>query len=788
MRTRASVALRPEGIVSCEKLRWTAVVVALCGLVACDCGGTAGNDGGTSGGGGTAGGGGAPGGGGGSVGGGGGGDVSECDQSANVQYRDALLAAQPQLQAKSKQLITATVTFQSQVGGSAATCPVQLRFKDLDGDSAVTDYEDWRKTPAERAAALLPRMTAAQKQALLAHPSIADVPAGTSPTLSAALQALIDGGVRFGRTSAPTAALTPRAAWANAVQERCEASALGIPFVLSSEPSHSSGNGRVKAKGFSQWPAEQGLAAGDLASIEGYGKIVSQEYRAIGVRMALSVSADLYTDPRWYVGQFGWGEDAALVAQRTAAFVRGAQGAALGRDGVACVVGSFPGAGAAKGGWDARLAKGRWLSYAGGGFDAHVGAFEAALTQKVAGVMPALGMPERGAWSGLGGLVDGASVEEVGAVYSRALVGDVLRSHYQYGGLVLAPWGALDDAPWGMEPATRAARIAKAMNAGVDQFGGLDDLAPVAEALGSSLITAAQIDAAAGRALAVAFALGLFENPYVDAAQAPAKCNTDASYRAGLNAMNAGMVLLHNAQKPAGWLNGNGDGTQVGDKGNAGNGSMKVLPAPPGEPYVSAGCSYYILGDFDLDYVRSVSTGYGELTNDSTVIKGVPVTTAAQRIALSDYVFIRIRAPFTADPDGAALGLPTQSLEYGAGSTALADLAFARNAIASWSGTPASKTQLVVGVDLGRPAVVSEIMAYAPSALYVQWAGAMPANLYADKVFLDVAFGIVNGTGALPTGLPLSNVTAGEQKCDVAGDGQHPTYVKGYGLQTRRFE
>ena len=63
-------------------------------------------------------------------------------------------------------------------------------------------------------------------------------------------------------------------------------------------------------------------------------------------------------------------------------------------------------------------------------------------------------------------------------------------------------------------------------------------------------------------------------------------------------------------------LNGNGDGTQTGDKGNAGNGTMKVLPAPPGEPYVAAGCSYFIMGNFDLDYVRSVSAGYGLLTND----------------------------------------------------------------------------------------------------------------------------------------------------------------------------
>jgi len=763
---------------------WCAAVLALAA-----CSGSPTPDGGTAGGGaeagGAGGGGGAVAGGGG--GGGGGGGPAECALPQNVQHADALLAAQPALSARSRQLLTVQYPFASRAGDPGVTCTVELRFKDSNGDGALTDYEDWTKTAAERSAALLARLGPAQKEALLAHGEALDVPAGTSPAPSAAVQAMIDSGLRFARTGAATAQLTARAAWANAIQERCESQPLGIPFVLSMEPSHSSGSGRVKARGFSQWPHEQGLAAGsDLAAIEAFGRTVSQEYRAIGVRMALSPSADLYTDPRWHLGQFGYGEDSSLAAQRVAAYVRGAQGETLGQKSVACVVGRFPGAGAAKGGWDARLAKGRWLSYAGGAFDAHAQAFQAAFAAKVAAVMPALGVPERGPWSGLGGLVDGATVEQVGVPFNAGLLG-LLRGHHQFQGLVLAPAGALDTAAWGFESASAAQRAAAAVNAGVDQLAGLDSAAPISQAHASGLISDAVLDRAARHALELVFALGLFEDPYVDAAQAPALCNTDPAYRAGLNAMNAGMVLLHNAPKPAGWLNGNGDGTQTGDKGNAGNGSLKVLPAPPGEPYVSAGCSYYIMGNFDLDYVRSVSTGYGELTNDATSIKGVPVSTAAQRIALSDYVFIRIEAPFTADPDGLGLGLPLQSLEYAPNDNRaqLDDLAFARAAIDAQAG---SKAQIVVGVDLGRPSVVSEIMSYAPSGLYVQWAGVMPGNPYADKVFLDVAFGIVHGTGKLPTGLPLSDLAATEQKCDLAGDGQHPTYVKGYGLQTQRFE
>ncbi len=56
-----------------------------------------------------------------------------------------------------------------------------------------------------------------------------------------------------------------------------------------------------------------------------------------------------------------------------------------------------------------------------------------------------------------------------------------------------------------------------------------------------------------------------------------------------------------------------------------------------------------------------------------------------------------------------------------------------------------------------------------------------------DKVFLDVVFGIVNGRGKLPVGLPLSDAAAQSQQSDVAGDGQHATFVKGAGFQTSAF-
>jgi hypothetical protein len=159
-------------------------------------------------------------------------------------------------------------------------------------------------------------------------------------------------------------------------------------------------------------------------------------------------------------------------------------------------------------------------------------------------------------------------------------------------------------------------------------------------------------------------------------------------------------------------------------------------------------------------------------------------------MALSDYIFVRIAAPYTRDPDSGGFDYSLDSLMYAGNDPAvLAPVAAARAAIDGWHGTPPSKAQIVVGVDAGRPSVVSELLSptYGISGLYVTWMGAFAVNDLADKVFLDVAFGIVDGRGKLPAGLPASDDAAAAQAEDVGGDGQDPVFVRGFGLPTNRF-
>ncbi len=698
-----------------------------------------------------------------------------------------------------------------------------MDFKDSNGSGDLDPYEDWRLSSADRAADLVSRMTEDQKIGLMAHATTTDAPTIGNQNVSAGLQSMITNqDIRYGLVTARSGPFVARATWANNVQELCEGTELGIPFVLSMEPAHSTGGGRTMAAGFSRWPTELGLGAGTPERVQGFGGVVSQEYRALGIRMALSVPADLATEPRWNNTQFSFGEDSAQVSAMVSAYVEGLQGTTLGADGVAAVVGQFPGAGPAKDGWDARLQKGKFVTYPGDNIDAHLSAFQGAFDSGVAAVMPAYGILESGAWSGLGGLLNGSTIEQVGASFNDTIINGALRGQYGFEGLVIAPAGVLRNAglnplgtPWGVESMTQAQRVAKAINAGVDQFADLNDVTPIAAARTAGDINSSQIDAAATRALVVMFDLGLFENPYVDPNEAGNQINTTVSKDAGYASMYRSIVLLLNKNKPAGFLNGIGDGTQTGDPGNAGNGSGKVLPAPPGQVYVAPGCSFYLMpptlddprtqaGNIDWNFVLANSGGYGELTNfvsqitdprvsdpgvrPSSICPINPADTDAKKIACSNYVFLFIDTPYTADPDSGSLELPEQSLEYANNANAdlLDFLQTARAAIdTDWSAYDGfvPNTQIIVALDAGRPSVVREVLAaqYGVSGLFIEWG--------ADtKALLDMAFGIKRGLGTLPVGLPASDTAAANQLEDVAGDGQDSMFPRGFGLTLNPYE
>ncbi len=234
-----------------------------------------------------------------------------------------------------------------------------LRFKDLNRSGALDPYEDWRLTPEARARDLAGRMTLEEKAGTMMHGTargagpMAMAGVGTSYD-TAANRALIDGAkvtsmiTRLGGLPASLAAQN------NSLQEIAERTRLGIPVTISTDPRHHFQyvlGASVTEGQFSQWPETLGFAAlGDTALMKRFGDIARQEYRAVGIHMALSPQADLATEPRWSRINGTFGEDADLAGRMVGAYVAGFQHGTHGVDsaGVQTVVKHWVGYGAAK--------------------------------------------------------------------------------------------------------------------------------------------------------------------------------------------------------------------------------------------------------------------------------------------------------------------------------------------------------------------------------------------------------------------------------------------------------
>src|SRR5260370_36993766 len=99
---------------------------------------------------------------------------------------------------------------------------------------------------------------------------------------------------------------------------------------------------------------------------------------------------------------------------------------------------------------------------------------------------------------------------------------------------------------WGVETLTVPQRYAKAIAAGIDQFGGVADSEVIVQLVSDGMIPEDRIDASATRILVQKFALGLFENPYVDADAASGGVGRPEIDRAAVDGQERSLVLLLN--------------------------------------------------------------------------------------------------------------------------------------------------------------------------------------------------------------------------------------------------
>ena len=337
------------------------------------------------------------------------------------------------------------------------------------------------------------------------------------------------------------------AVWYNAIQKYAEATRLGIPVTIASDPRHSFNESifSVGAVSFSQWPEQLGLAAiGDTALTRKFADIVRQEYLAVGIREALHPVADLATEPRWPRIGGTFGEDANVAARMIRAYITGLQGPRLGPNSVAAMTKHFSGAGPQKEGLDAHFEFHKGQTYPGKKFRYHLIPFEAAFRAHTAAIMPYYGVPTD------------QGDENVGFSYNKSMITKLLRNWYHFDGVVCTDWGLITDTKmgdvvwparaWGVEKLSPQERVKKIIDAGVDQFGGESVPEYVVQLVKEGKLPESRINASVRRLLRQKFTLGLFDNPFIDPAKSLQVVGNPEFKKAGEDAQRRAMTLLKN--------------------------------------------------------------------------------------------------------------------------------------------------------------------------------------------------------------------------------------------------
>ncbi len=508
--------------------------------------------------------------------------------------------AQPVLSAKTKSILT--------VDGK--------QFKDLNANGQLDQYEDWRRSIDQRVDDLVARMTLEEKAGLMLIQTLNSDCAGAVGQLAfdyintQKMTRFIFRNVVHGTPTCTASGgqVSPEnaAKFTNAVQAMRESTRLGIPALFKSNArNHYEKDPRFgiseAAGAFTEFPKEAGIAAaalgeefvktgkttvGDAELIRKFAQVMGAEWKSIGLRGMYGYMADLATEPRWYRVHETFTEDADLNANIMKTLVETLQGGPLNpNSSVALTMKHFPGGGPQELGLDPHYAHGKNQVYPAGMFEYHLKPFMAAINAGVSSIMPYYGVPIDVTYKGV-------KYEQTGFAFSKQVVTDLLRGELGFKGYVNSDTGIINDRAWGLEKKTVPERVAAAINGGTDTLSGFNDVKTITDLVNAGLLSEARVTEAAKRLLKPLFEMGLFENPYVDAAQATTTIGNADHLAVGMDVQRKSIALLQNAQQDDG---------------------SKVLP-------LKAGANLYVMGMAKSDvekYGFKVTDGEAQLGDGS---------------------------------------------------------------------------------------------------------------------------------------------------------------------------
>ncbi|MFI5395402.1 MAG: glycoside hydrolase family 3 N-terminal domain-containing protein [Candidatus Binatia bacterium] len=315
------------------------------------------------------------------------------------------------------------------------------------------------------------------------------------------------------------------AAFANTIQRfLVEHTRLRIPAII-----HEESCAGYVARGATCFPQAIGLASTwEPELIEEMTRVIRTQMRAVGAHHALAPVLDVARDPRWGRTEETFGEDPYVISQMGIAYIRGLQGPDLAH-GIVATGKHFVGYAASEGGmnWAPAHIPPREL------LETYVTPFAAAIKEaKLASMMNAYHE------------IDGVPVG-----CSKELLVDLLRGELGFDGVVVTDYFTIPmlRSYHGIgRDESDAARLA--LDAGLDVelpashcYG-----EPLRQALAAGTVDMALVDAAVSRLLRMKMRLGLFEQPYVDAAAAEAVFDTPAQRALAYRIAQKSIVLLKN--------------------------------------------------------------------------------------------------------------------------------------------------------------------------------------------------------------------------------------------------
>ncbi len=671
-------------------------------------------------------------------------------------------------------------------------------FKDLNRNDSLDAYEDWRLDAQTRAADLASKLSIEEIAGLMLYSSHQAVPASRDlATIDAEgeekdsmLSALSYEQKKFLnedhlRAVLVTSVASPAVAalWNNNLQTYVEGLGHGIPVNISSDPRHeanATAEFNAGAGGqISLWPTSLGLAASfDPQLMHRFGEIASEEYRALGIATALSPQVDIATEPRWFRFNGTFGEDPKLATDMAKAYCDAFQTTletkGWGVKSVNAMVKHWYGYGAQEGGRDSHFASGKFAVYPGNNRDMHKRPFtEGAFkldegTQMASAVMPIYSI----LWN------QDPSGENVGGSYSKWMIQQQLRDEAKFDGVICTDWAITKDMkvldspmggkPWGVEHLTEAERHYKILQAGVDQFGGNNEMGPVLEAYQmwcneyGEASARERFEQSARRLLLNMFRVGLFENPYLDPAESQRIVGRPDFMEEGFKAQLKSVVMLKN----------HSNATLPVDKKAKVYVPKRHFPAIPGmwggvseektvEPIDLAlvGKFYEVVNDpeqadFALCLIQEPSNGFGYSTQD---VKNGGNGYMPLSLQYADYTATDARAVSIAGGD--PMEKTTNRSFKGKKVTTYNrdDMTMVVDTKKAMGERP-----VVVVVETGRPIVLSEIEPFADAIL-------ISFNVQ-HQALLDIICGNHEPSALLPMQMPADMKAVEEQQEDVPRD------------------